>query len=243
MSWLTAGMTLVPSAIPTSTRALADEGDEVGVDLVLERHLEAGVAVVAGLVGEVELGELDARDVAQPDRQRRPARRSGSVPWSRRGRRGAASAGGGEQGDGRPARRRGPAGRAALRWRPRGGAEIEAVWLMCVSPGPVRPRGGTARTRAQADTARCLLPSGLSPSAPLARPGGRGRVCASAGGPASALVGSPRCARRYHRSGIAPCPEGAAIVAPPAPVGRGSGQARTGQARTTTRRSTSRTIV
>ena len=65
MPWLTAGSGVVPSAIAMSICALGDERDEVGVAPVLERHVEARLAVVAGLVGEVELGELDARDVAQ----------------------------------------------------------------------------------------------------------------------------------------------------------------------------------
>ena len=71
-----------------STRALADERDEVGVDLVLERHVEPGVRVVARLLGEVERGELDARDEAEPDasaRRRLAAADAGGRTWHERG--------------------------------------------------------------------------------------------------------------------------------------------------------------
>ena len=44
MPWLAAGMTLVPSPIPTSMAPCADEGDQVRVDLVLELDLEPGSA-------------------------------------------------------------------------------------------------------------------------------------------------------------------------------------------------------
>ena len=78
MPLLAAGMTLVPSPIPMSIAPCADERDQVGVDLVLELDVEPGVRVVAVLLGQVELGELDARDVAEADdelgRRRRSAR-------------------------------------------------------------------------------------------------------------------------------------------------------------------------
>ena len=54
--------------------ALAEERDEVGVDLVLEVTVSPASRVVPRLVGEVELRELDARDVA---RGRRSAGRRG----------------------------------------------------------------------------------------------------------------------------------------------------------------------
>ena len=54
----------------------ADERDEVRIDLVLERDGQAGRLVQAFLLGEVERRELDARDVAEPDRQRGRARGS-----------------------------------------------------------------------------------------------------------------------------------------------------------------------
>ena len=65
-----------PVADPDVDRALPDQRDEVRVDLVLELDLEAGIRVVALLLGEVELGELDARDVAEADDElgRRDAR-------------------------------------------------------------------------------------------------------------------------------------------------------------------------
>ena len=44
MPWLTAGMTLVPSAMPTSMAPWPTSVDEVRVDLVLELDVEAGVA-------------------------------------------------------------------------------------------------------------------------------------------------------------------------------------------------------
>src|SRR6185295_18599057 len=62
---------------------------EVRVDLVLEGDEQAFGGVVAGLIGPIERGELDARDVAEPDGQldagrwlpgrtgRRPARAGG----------------------------------------------------------------------------------------------------------------------------------------------------------------------
>ena len=59
---------------------LAQQRDELRVVVVLERHIEASIVVVAGLLGEVELRELDARDVAEPDRQ---ARRLGQRGWRR----------------------------------------------------------------------------------------------------------------------------------------------------------------
>ena len=46
---------------------LAEKRDEVLVAAVLEGHVEPGVSVVAGLVGQVELRELDAGDVAEAD--------------------------------------------------------------------------------------------------------------------------------------------------------------------------------
>ncbi len=51
-------------------RPLPDEGHEIRVDLVLECDVEPGFLVVPGLIGTVELRELDARDEAEPDRQR-----------------------------------------------------------------------------------------------------------------------------------------------------------------------------
>ena len=56
-----------PVADPDVDGALADQRDELGVDLVLELDVEAGIRVVAVLLGEVELRELDARDVSEPD--------------------------------------------------------------------------------------------------------------------------------------------------------------------------------
>ena len=92
-------------AVADVDRALAEERDEVRVDLVLERHVEAGVRVVAGLLGEVELRELDARDVAEADRERRPARGRGDGAAGRgRCERGAADAAPTADGDG-PTRR------------------------------------------------------------------------------------------------------------------------------------------
>src|SRR4029453_16842635 len=44
-------------------------------DLVLERDVEALGVVVAGLVGQVELGELDARDEPEADGELRRGRR------------------------------------------------------------------------------------------------------------------------------------------------------------------------
>ena len=67
MPWLTAGMTLVPSEMPDVEVARADERDHVVVGAVAEGHLEPGVLVVARLVGEVERGELDARDEPEAD--------------------------------------------------------------------------------------------------------------------------------------------------------------------------------
>ena len=79
MPWLTAGITLVPSASAEVEVALrrpaATRFASISFWNVTSRP---GFVVVAGLLGEVELGELDARDVAEPDRQRdrRPARAS-----------------------------------------------------------------------------------------------------------------------------------------------------------------------
>ena len=89
-------------------RTLPDEGDQVRVDLVLERDRQAGVGVIAGLVGQIERGELDARDEAQADGQgdRRMARPAGGRGYRgrargrcrrRRGRRAARAAGRHEQ--------------------------------------------------------------------------------------------------------------------------------------------------
>ena len=81
MPWLTAGMTLVPSARPMSMAPWPSERDELGVDLVLEGHVQAGVAVVALLLRQVELGELDARDVAEADLERRQAASAIGAAW------------------------------------------------------------------------------------------------------------------------------------------------------------------
>ena len=89
MPWLTAGMTLVPSAMPTSMRPAPTSVTRSGSILFWNVTVEPGVAVVAGLVGEVERRELDARDVAEADRR----------AWS-----GSARAGGADgAGDGRGA--------------------------------------------------------------------------------------------------------------------------------------------
>ena len=76
MPWLARRDDARPVADPDVDGARADERDEVRVDLVLELDVEAAVRVVALLLGEVELRELDARDVAEPDDQlgRRDAR-------------------------------------------------------------------------------------------------------------------------------------------------------------------------
>ena len=58
-----------PVGEPEVDLALPDLRDQVRVDLVLERDLQALRRVVAGLVGPVERRELDARDVAEPDGQ------------------------------------------------------------------------------------------------------------------------------------------------------------------------------
>ena len=178
-------------------RALADERDELRVDLVLERDLEAGVAVVAGLVGEVELGELDARDVAEADGELDGAAGVGEgvagCPWRR-----ARSASGRRGVDARRRRRRRD-GEAAqeqpgARRPPRPGA-APVRWSRWSRVSPVlavRPRGETARGGAR---------SGARPSPSLIRTltvgpagatrDGRGRVCDVAAWRPS-LVGSPR---------------------------------------------------
>ena len=68
-------MTLVPSAIAMSTAPWPTRVMSSGSILVLEGHVQPGVAVVAGLLGEVERGELDARDVAETDGERASAPR------------------------------------------------------------------------------------------------------------------------------------------------------------------------
>ena len=56
-----------PVADPDIDGSLADQRDEVLVDLALELDVQAGIGVVAVLLCEVELRELDARDVSEPD--------------------------------------------------------------------------------------------------------------------------------------------------------------------------------
>jgi len=51
--------------------ALGEQRDELRIDLVLKRDIEASCLVVAGILGQVELCELDVRDVAQADGQSR----------------------------------------------------------------------------------------------------------------------------------------------------------------------------
>ena len=58
-----------PVGDPDVHGALADQRHQLRVDLVLERDLEAGVPIVARLVGEIELRELDVRYVPETDRQ------------------------------------------------------------------------------------------------------------------------------------------------------------------------------
>ena len=125
MPWLTAGMTLVPSARPMSTRALADERDEVGVDLVLEGRRRGPARRSSRLLGEVERRELDARDVAEPrptlgsGRRRRRRARGDDAPTCTRPR--AIDGGDGDGDEGRERRRlTGPPGHgltATSGWR------------------------------------------------------------------------------------------------------------------------------
>ena len=70
MPWLTAGMTLVPSARPTSTLPCPTSVMRSGSILFWNVDVEAGLRVVARLVGQVERRELDARDEAEADGQR-----------------------------------------------------------------------------------------------------------------------------------------------------------------------------
>jgi hypothetical protein len=67
---LTAGIDAGPVGQSEVELSLTDERCDVVVGAVAERDVETGVVVVAGLVGEVELRELDARDVAEADGQR-----------------------------------------------------------------------------------------------------------------------------------------------------------------------------
>ena len=73
---------------------LADERHEIRIDLVLEGHVEARIAVVAGLIGQVERRELDARDVAEAHGQGLP-----DGGGRRRGRRTEVARGGRERED------------------------------------------------------------------------------------------------------------------------------------------------
>ena len=73
MPWLRAGMTLVPSPMPMSTAPWPMSVMRSGSIWFWNVTSRPGVAVVAGLLGEVERGELDARDVAQAHGQGRDA--------------------------------------------------------------------------------------------------------------------------------------------------------------------------
>ena len=127
-------------------RALADERDQVRVDLVLEGHLEPGVAVVALLLRAIELSELDARDVAQADGQRRERRRRRCL----RSRRSAATS-------------------AITRTAPRAG--IRRTFTSSCPPGRVRRRRRRDRAarRWPRWSAEWRTASGVSKSEPRAR--------------------------------------------------------------------------
>ena len=154
--------------MPTSTAPWPTSVTSSGSILFWNSTSSAGVAVVAGLVGQVELGELDVRDVAEADDQldRRGRGGGGRGGSPARRRRGAgdpeASAGDVEapppqaaatiartpRSDGRAPR----AGRRRRRARGLGGVEVGHACLPCSRCGPGR---GTARA-ARASGARGL---------------------------------------------------------------------------------------
>ena len=71
MPLLAAGMTLVPSPIPMSIAPCPTSGIRFSSILFWNSTSRPASRVVALLLGEVELRELDARDVAEPDDQLR----------------------------------------------------------------------------------------------------------------------------------------------------------------------------
>ena len=192
MPWLTAGITLVPSAIPTSIAPWPTSVTSSGSILFSNVTSTPGVAVVAGLVGEVERGELDAsgctRGPPSASRRRpgwgraRPAasrRVSGVAPGRecpggptrmrlrrRRRRRSPARRGAS------PARRRLPARRAC-------GADGWSRWSRVSPVLAVRPRGDTARAarRTGAHPWPSLIRTLTVGPAGAAAHGDRGRVC------------------------------------------------------------------
>ena len=182
MPLLTAGMTLVPSARPTSIAPCPTSVMRSGVDLVLERDVEAGLLVVAGLVGEVERRELDARDEAEARRSAPSA--PGSAPWlaARRSARGPMAVGT-DAGSGcrRPARQADASRRsttsAAAETRDRDGDGDTDDLHGHGSTVSGRRRGGARRGRrggtARSPAARCVRSvaniSGMSNSDPRAR--------------------------------------------------------------------------